>query len=335
MALSYAGQVYQWGGAWQRLLCNAGSSATKADSLSTGTCSASRSTAAPAKTRSSSNSIPASTVSTAIPGAVGAAQDASTAGRKLPVPWLDNLQVTHIACGVETAAALTNSQQLLLWGSSDSLPRTTTGQATPLAAAAFAAHHLLQSPRQMQAAAEPYNITGVAVDRVAPKAPGVANVLATHHGQQAVAVKLLVMPAGDVQLVLSPMDHHQQPPQQQQQHAEQSFYGIVTAQQLPAPEAVVDSCSSALQATACPTVAKSMCSGDALISQDCCSGAECFPDCDGADDVPQAAAAADHLPPFDPDREPVVAVSCGAGHQVLLCQPSLHTPSTGVTGSQL
>eukprot|EP00775_Hariotina_reticulata_P013381 gene13381-13508_t len=87
--------------------------------------------------------------------------------------------------------------------------------------------------------------------------------------------------------------------------------------------------SHAGQTKATPTAITSACSGAASPSEECSSGGGCFYDCKEDDDRQrQSAAAATDPSGFDPDREPVVAVSCGEGHQVLLCQPTLHTPST-------
>jgi len=282
MALSSTGDVYMWGGAAGRQLQSA------------------HNTAQTARDSSSNTSL-----------AADAGTGHSSCMQKHLVPWLAGVKA--ITCGVDTAAAVSSTGEVLLWGSRQCLPESMLGTSQALAcnkpspgaitaAAAVTTGDGASVPGYMSrpaGAATDGQAGGTAVHAAAP---GAAR-------EQLVKVQLSVLTSGAVQVVLTcqlaPISS-----------APEAAAGSPTPQQAASTEA-------AAAAGACKHS-----QGQGLPCPDGSSAVGALP---GSWPVQNSTGRSTERSTcgFEPQQEPVADVVCGASHHVVLCQASQHLPSSG------
>lgn len=291
MALSSAGEVYMWGGAAGRQLQSA------------------YNTALTGRDSSSNTDL-----------AADAGTGHSSSMQKHLVPWLAGVKAVHITCGVDTAAAVSSTGEVLLWGSRQCLPDSMLGTSQALACNK-------PPPAATTAAAaltgDGASVPGHMSTTAAATAPGAQSGNTAVHAaasgstrEQHIRVQLSVQTSGAVHVVL-------------------------TYQQAPI--------NSATEAAALPTPQHAASTEAAAAASACKQSQGQGQPCPGKG--PDSYSAVGALPGrwaernstghstegtrerstcgFEPQQEPVADVVCGASHHVVLCQASQHFPSSG------
>lgn len=177
MALSTDGQVFVWGGAAGRRLQSAKPAA-----------------AAPSSTSGSGDGSQG--------GDAGGAAAAGSAAQKESVPWLAGVRVVHITCGVDTAAAISSSHEVLFWGNKQCLPASMMGQAQALAGGQQEASGAPSEAAAVEGAGTGHQQQGGKAG-VAGQQPSSTQSTSAAAGQQAVRVQLRVQPSGRVKVAFS------------------------------------------------------------------------------------------------------------------------------------
>jgi hypothetical protein len=214
---------------------------------------------------------------------------------KACVPWLSGVKAVHITCGVALQAAVSDGGELLLWGDKQCMPASMLGQAQVLGTAA--APQAAASTDQGTAEA-----TGVST---AQEAARLRDAGATGD-QQLLNVHLQVQTSGNVKLVLACHDACSE-------HTGQATY--------PTGWSVA------------PADAKV--SGQPLtpLSQQLTLQQKQQPQQQTQQQQQQGSGHGTDTG-FRPQDEPIADLASGASHQVVLCQPSQHTPNHGELRSQ-
>lgn len=179
MALSADGQVFIWGGVVGRRLQSAKAAAVQA---------------APSSTSGSGESSQG--------GDAGDAAAAGSAAQKASVPWLAGVRVVHITCGVDTAAAISSSHEVLFWGNKQCLPASMMGQAQALAGGQQEAPGAQSEAAAVEGAGTGHQQQDGKAG-VAGQQPSNTQSTSAAAGQQAVRIQLLVQPSGRVKAAFS------------------------------------------------------------------------------------------------------------------------------------
>lgn len=268
MALSADGQVFMWGGAAGRRLQSA---------------------------KSAGRTAPVSNSSS---GGAGGQDSAAAAGgehmaQKERVPWLAGVKAVHVTCGVDTAAAVSSTGEVLLWGNKQCLPASMMGQAqtltgtkqqgTGLETVASVKQGNLSLLQQQQELKD-LNAGGGGQSLQTDALFSDTQVRSGRAGAepavlQPVHVELLVQPSGSVKLLIS---CRQQQTEDSNQCTAQPGHPT-KASTAPTPQAVQQ----------------------------------------------QQHQQQRSSQQFNPEEEPVTDLACGASHHVVLCQASQHIPSHG------
>lgn len=158
MALSSTGEVFLWGGAAGKRLERAQREQPSGIGNASSCCAESSGSAA-----------------------------AGSGAQKSCIPWLVGVQAVHITCGVDTAAAVSNTGELLMWGNKQCLPASMVSRA-----------HTLSANDTL--AVKTNTVSSAAAGPAAGAASGLCQ---DQEAAGAITVQLLVRPTGAVQLVLA------------------------------------------------------------------------------------------------------------------------------------
>jgi hypothetical protein len=206
------------------------------------------------------------------------------------VPWLAGVKAVHITCGLDTAAAVSRTGEVLLWGNKQCLPASMMQQAQALAGPQqHPAAAVEDQNQQQQPDAAGVTAAALAAESSSTLAAACFDTLPAAE-QQPLSLTLQVQDSGSVRVKLT--------------YAERTNLAPTAAsnRRLTAPP------SHAAATSACRTSASAAEAQAAAKRQDC------------------GLRAGQQ---FNPQEEPVAGLACGASHQVVLCQPSQHIPTDG------